>query len=306
MHNAHQKGEGSMRKKGLEKAAAAILTGVLLVGAGSSRVYAEPGYTVTAYQAVMYANDKTVVYATPDLMGLIVTGISENFPVEVTGITSNGWYRIELEGTYYIPGYGLKKQDDKSALKAYQADDIARLTSGTFSFYKNSELRGFTADEIEDMDANTYIKYLDSYLMGNAVVENCILEDSGLTLKEVYEKKAKEDSKVASVTMKNYLVNYRNDYLENSFWGPVRTQEELKVTLNRAIRYDYKEFSTVYKNAAVGSESTKMESILNEVIADIKAEQGVTFGCEPDYGSYKNEDGKTTTGWIIEFVRKDK
>ena len=119
-------------------------------------------------------------------------------------------------------------------------------------------------------------------------------------------KESAADSKVAAITEKDYLVNYRNEYLENSLWGPVRTEEELKVTINRAIRYDYKDFSTVYKNAIVGSESTKMESVLNEVIADIKAEQGISFDCEMDYGSFENEDGKTTSGWIIEFTREKK
>lgn len=298
-----------MRKKGkngIGRVAAWILTGVLLVGTGSNMAYAAPDYTVKECKTVLYSNEKTVVYAAPDLQALIVTSISSDLPVEVTGVTSNGWFRIELNGTYYIPGYGLKEKADENTIKSYKTDDIEKLTNGTFSFFKNSELRSFTEEDIEEMDANTYIKYLDSYLMGNAAVENCILEDSGLTLKEVYEKESKTDSKVASVTMKNYLVNYRNEYLENSFWGPVRTEEELKITLNRAIRYDYKEFSTVYKNAIVGSESTKMESVLNEVIADVKAEQGVTFDCEMDYGSFKNDEEKTTTGWIIEFTRKDK
>ena len=155
------------------------------------------------------------------------------------------------------------------------------------------------------MDANNYIKYLDSYLMGNATIDNCILADEELTLLKAYENAAKEKDKVP-VTKKDYLVDYRNEYLENSLWGPVRTEEDLKVTINRAIRYNYEEFSTVYKNAIVGSESTKMESVLNEVLADIKAEQGISFDCEMEYGSFEKEDGKTTYGWILEFIREKK
>ncbi|MCI7790388.1 MAG: SH3 domain-containing protein [Lachnospiraceae bacterium] len=295
-----------MRKKGkfiIKLVAVGVLSGILFTGAGDAKIYAAQEYTVTAQKTIMYTADKAVVYTAPDLQATIVTVISPNLPVDVTGITSNGWYQIDLKGIYYIPANGLREKPDESQLKSYQADEITKLTKGTFSFFKNSELRGFTKDDIEEMDDNTYIKYLDSYLMGNHVIENCILVDSGLTLKEAYEGASAADNKVAAITMKDYLVNYRNQYLEDSFWGPVRTEEELKVTVNRAIRYDYKEFSTVYKNAIVGSESTKMESVLNEVIADIKAEQGITFTCEMDYGSYQNEEGKSTSGWIIEFTR---
>lgn len=267
---------------------------------------AAEAYTVTACKAIMYTNAKTVVYAAPDLQAMIITTISPNLPVDVTGVTSNGWYQIDLKGTYYIPGYGLEEKADTSTIKSYQADEIMKLTRGTFSFFTNSELRAFTVDEVKEMDANTYIKYLDSYLMGNATIDNCILADEELTLLEAYKKDSAADSKVAAITQKDYLVNYRNDYLDNSLWGPVRTEEDLKVTINRAIRYEYEKFSTVYKNAIVGSESTKMESVLNEVIADIKAEQGISFDCEMDYGSFEDENGKKISGWILAFTREKK
>lgn len=298
-----------MRKKGRKgffKVAAWILAGVLLTGMGSSHIAAAPAYTVKDCKAVMYTNAKAVVYAAPDFQSLIVTVIGPNLPVDVTGITSNGWFQIDLKGTYYIPGYGLEDKADENAKKSYQADEIAKLTKGTFSFFTNSQLRAFTVEDVQEMDANTYIKYLDSYLMGNATIDNCILAEEELTLLKAYEDEAKEDSKVAAITQKDYLVDYRNEYLENSLWGPVRTEEDLKVTMNRAIRYNYEEFSIVYKNAIVGSESTKMEGVLNEVIADIKAEQGISFDCEIEYGSFENEDGKTTSGWILEFAREKK
>ena len=298
-----------MRKKGkngIVKVTALVLAGMLLAGTGSSNAYAAQDYTVTAQKVVMYTGNNVMVYVEPDLQSQIVTSISYNLPVEVTGITSNGWYQINLKGTYYVQKDKLMEKADDTVVKSYKEEEIEKLTKGTFSFFTGTELRAFTREEVEAMDANTYIKYLDSFLMGNSVVENCILVDSELSLKEEYEGKAAADSKVAAITMKDYLVNYRNEYLENSYWGPIRTQDELKVTLNRAIRYGDKEFSTVYKNAVVGSESTKMESVLAEVIADIKAEQGVTFQYEVDYGTFQNEAGTNTSGWIIEFTKKDK
>ena len=49
-----------------------------------------------------------------------------------------------------------------------------------------------------------------------------------------------------------------------------------------------------------------MENVLSEVLADIKAEQGISFRYEMDYGSFENEDTKTTYGWILEFSREKK
>ncbi|MBQ6787093.1 MAG: hypothetical protein IJO85_05160 [Lachnospiraceae bacterium] len=297
-----------MRKKGSKgilKLVACILAVLLLAGTEGNHTVAASAYTVTACKAIMYTNDKAVVYAAPDFQSLIVTVIEPNLPVDVIGITSNGWFQIDLKGTYYIPGYGLEEKSDKSTGKSYGAEEIAKLTRGTFSFFTNSQLRAFDVEDVQEMDANTYIKYLDSYLMGNATIDNCILQEEELTLLEAYKKVSKEEDDVPA-TQKDYLVNYRNEYLENSLWGPIRTEEDLKITINRAIRYEYDNFSTVYKNAIVGSESTKMESVLNEVLADIKAEQGISFDCELDYGSFENEDGKATSGWILEFTRKKK
>lgn len=295
-----------MGRKGLAKAAACILAGVLLVGTGDGHAAAAQAYTVKECRAIMYTNSKTVVYAAPDLQSMIITAIEPSLPVDVTGITSNGWFQIDLKGTYYIPGYGLEEKSDENNGKSYGAEEITRLTRGTFSFFTNSQLRAFSVEDVQEMDANTYIKYLDSYLMGNATIDNCILADEELTLLEAYKKEAKENSKISAITQKDYLVEYRNEYLENSLWGPVRTEEDLKITINRAIRYDYQSFSTVYKNAIVGSESTKMEGVLNKVLAGIKAEQGIGYDCEMAYGSFENEDGKTTFGWILEFTREKK
>lgn len=297
-----------MRKKGSKgfaKVVAGILAGILLAGTGGSHIAAAEAYTVKECKAIMYTNDKATVYTAPDFESVLVTTITSGLPVDVTGITSNGWFRIDLKGTYYIPGYGLEERMEKIIGKSYESNEITKLTKGTFSFFTNSQLRAFSVEDVQEMDANHYIKYLDSYLMGNATIDNCILAEEELTLLEAYEEAAKKKDKVPA-TKKDYLVEYRNKYLQNSLWGPVRTQEDLKITINRAIRYEYNEFSTVYKNAIVSSESTKMESVLNEVIAEIKAEQGICFDCEMDYGSFENEDGKTTYGWILEFKREKK
>ena len=284
-------------KKGIIGIVASILAVMFLMG-GSSFVNAAE-VTVTTHNEVLYTTEKAVVYTLPDLQAQIVTAINANLPIEVTGITSNGWYRVSLQGTYYIPGYGLQAKP-ATTTKSNNVSDIKKLTSGTFSFFTYSQLRNFTQDDIADMNENTYIKYLDSYLMGKGMLEECILADSGLTLEEGYKKESEESNQ----TMKEYLLTYRNEYLEDSLLGPVRKEDDLKLVLNRAIRYDYEEFITVYKNAVVGSDETKMKEVLNDVIAKVKAEQGIDFTYKMEYHEKADESKQIKAGWEIKFTRK--
>ena len=296
-----------MGKSGIKVAAALMATAITLTGVDGALqtanvAYAAESFTVTEKKAVLYSNGKASVYATPDLNAKVLTTIAKDLPVEVTGITSNGWFRINLNGTYYVPGYGLESKEVTNSNVVY-SDNIKELTKGTFSFYKNSELSEFDDDDIEDMDENTYIKYLDSFLMGYAMVDYCILQDSGKTLKTVYDNAAKTDSKVAGMSMQTYLLNYRNQYLSDSLIGPFRNEKDLKVALNRAIRYDIQTFGAVYRNATIDDSEDKMKKLMEDVIKQMKAEQGVSFTCRMEYGTYTIDD-KESKGWIIEFTRK--
>lgn len=293
------------------KLTGALLAAVIAVSAAQSakvnfelqRTYAAE-FTITESKAVLYSNDKTKVYRQPDINSGVVTVIGKDLPVDVTGITSNGWFRISLNGTYYVPGDGLVSKNT-GGVGVVVGSDITTLTRGTFSFFDNSELGDFDRDDVEDMDANTYIKYLDSFLMGYALQDFCILQDSGRYLKETYENEAKLDKNVAAMSMQAYLINYRNRYLSNSLAGPFRNEKELKLALNRAIRYNINKFGTVFKSTGIGSDETKAKKTLENVVNEMKAEQGISFTCRMEYGTYKEDDGKEGKGWIIEFTKKD-
>lgn len=268
-----------------------------------SKVYAVE-FTVTESKAVLYSNENAKVYQQPDINSGVVTVLAKDMPVNVTGITSNGWFRVSINGTYYIPGDGLvSKNAGTNAVVA--GNDITSLTKGTFSFFKNPQLSDFEKSDVQDMDENTYIKYLDSFLMGYAMLDNCIMQDSGKFLKEVYESEAKVDQKVAAMTMQAYLINYRNNYLSDSLAGPFRNDKDLKLALNRAIRYNIAKFGAVYKNSSVGSDDSKIKKVMENVVNEMKAEQGVSFTCRMEYGNYKTSDGSEGKGWIIEFTKKD-
>lgn len=292
-------------KKHWKRLLSALMAAVLCFTMYSSlSVRAAENFTVTESTAVLYSNDNTAVYKTPDINSGVVTTIASGLPVHVTGITSNGWFRISLNGVYYVPGYGLESRNAGNTNPVVNNTDVSILTKGTFSFFKNPQLGDFTKNEVEDMDENTYIKYLDSYLMGYAMIENCILQDSGKTLKTVYESESRIDQKVAAMTMQAYLINYRNNYLSDSLAGPFRSEKDLKVALNRAIRYDIGTFGAVYKSSSIGNSESKMTKLMEDVINQMKAEQGVSFTCRMEYGDYKTSDGSEGTGWIIEFTKK--
>lgn len=301
-----------MKKSGLRvltavAIAVVIASGVFLssyVRADAAETSKTPEFTVDEKKAVLYTNGKTKVYEKPDINSQVMTTIEGGLPVEVTGITSNGWFRINLEGTYYIPGYGLVEGASTGGATV-TTSDLKKLTKGTFSFYKNPQLSDFDADDVEDMDENTYIKYMDSFLMGYATIDNCILQDTGETLKTVYTRESKADAAVAAMTMQAYLINYRNKYFSDSMAGPFRSEKDLKLALNRAIRYDIETFGSVYRNASIGNNEDKMKDFMEDVIDDMKAEQGVSFTCKMEYGTYKESDGSESKGWIINFTKKD-
>lgn len=262
-------------------------------------------FTVTESKAVLYSNDKTKIYQQPDFNSVVVSAVAPNLPIDVTGVTSNGWFRISLNGTYYVPGDGLVSLNADSSRSVVSGTDITSLTKGTFSFYRNPELSDFDKDDIDDMDENTYIKYLDSFLMGYAMLDQCILQNSGKYLKEVYESEAKVDTNVANMTMQTYLITYRNNYLSDSLIGPFRNDRDFKRALNRAIRYDIKKFWAVYGNSNVGSDESKVKKAVENVLGEIMAEQGVSFTYSVKYGDYKTSDGSAGKGWVVEFNKKD-
>ncbi len=64
---------------------------------------------VTDVEAVLYTNDSTVIYMSPDLRGAVLFAeLETGLPIHVTGITDNGFFRIDMgEITAYIHGEGL-------------------------------------------------------------------------------------------------------------------------------------------------------------------------------------------------------
>lgn len=84
--------------------------GVSLLFAAPTVCAAE--YSVTAADAILYTNDNTVILADADDSTIVLPTVAANLPIQVTGITSNGYFQITLDGqTYFIHGIGLSAVD---------------------------------------------------------------------------------------------------------------------------------------------------------------------------------------------------
>lgn len=70
-------------------------------------------YTITDSNTILYSNSSTVLYADADLASTVIMTADifpDNIPVVVTGITSNGFYQVDLgdDVSYYIPSTELQ------------------------------------------------------------------------------------------------------------------------------------------------------------------------------------------------------
>lgn len=82
-------------------------------------------YTVTEAEAVLYTNESTVILSDADDNAIVLPEVAAGLPIQVTGITSNGYFQISLDGqTFYIHGIGLSAADTVSTSKSQVYDTI--------------------------------------------------------------------------------------------------------------------------------------------------------------------------------------
>ncbi len=81
-------------------------------------------YTITDYEAIMYAVNSVNVRQLPDADSDRIGHLDKGDSVNVTGIVSNGWYRIEFkDGEYYVNGRYLSD--------VYENDDETTMATAT-------------------------------------------------------------------------------------------------------------------------------------------------------------------------------
>lgn len=88
--------------KAIALAAAVIALNIIPLRADAAE------FSVTQAQAVLYTNEETVIYADADENTAVLTDIASDLPIQVTGVTSNGYFQIFLGNqTFYVNGAGL-------------------------------------------------------------------------------------------------------------------------------------------------------------------------------------------------------
>ncbi|MDE6054684.1 MAG: hypothetical protein K2G55_13180 [Lachnospiraceae bacterium] len=109
---------------------------VLMTAPAAKALAAESEYTVTEVQAILYTNDETAIFADANLDTVVLPAVEANLPIQVTGITSNGFFQIDLsEQKFYIPGIGLSEaapDADSAALSTKQIYDIMIAQKAVF------------------------------------------------------------------------------------------------------------------------------------------------------------------------------
>jgi hypothetical protein len=98
----------------MSMALATVMAVSMLAAAKPSTSYALSITPVPNVQ--MYTTSGTPVYATPDVFSNVAMYLDRFVPVCVTGITDNGFYQVDIGGTFYIPGpyMVLSKTADKT------------------------------------------------------------------------------------------------------------------------------------------------------------------------------------------------
>lgn len=90
---------------------AGVLLGVMIMGLPVSAAENK----VTDANGVLYTNNATKIYTAADEQTLLLPQVDPGLPIQVTGITDNGYFRINLNGqTLYIPGIGLSQPDSSA------------------------------------------------------------------------------------------------------------------------------------------------------------------------------------------------
>ena len=124
-----------MRK--ITKYLAGVIAATLTIG--TSAFAAE--YSVTPVQATWYTNDQTVICSDADANTVVVPTCDSNIPVNIIGVTSNGFWQVQLDQVYYIPGAGLNAQTNGSTVaNTTTSDTNATATTGNYVWHKKDWL----------------------------------------------------------------------------------------------------------------------------------------------------------------------
>ncbi len=139
--------------KRLTKFLISVFTGAMFLG---MTAFASE-YSVTPANAVFYTNGETVVLAdAAENAQVILPECEAGLPIQVTGVTSNGYWQIVLgDATYYVVGAGLSQTAESTEEVAANtpAQPVAKSTS--------SEAFPYELNKVHDNGTIAWVYFLD-------------------------------------------------------------------------------------------------------------------------------------------------
>ena len=188
-----------------------LLLGTMLMG---STALAAPEYTVTDTPAVLYTNDTTVILADADAKAQVILSadaIASGLPIQVTGVTSNGFFRISLNNaTYYVAGAGLQAAPAAQATAPAQNNGkkyTCVIEAGDKDLYYNGQHKYRPMERKDVTDRPLYIAIRD-------IVEQKIASGQKTFTVEYTTREAK-----ACVVGDNLLIDIRKAYPQYNTTG---------------------------------------------------------------------------------------
>jgi hypothetical protein len=97
-------------------------------------------FTVIDYNKVLYTNEYTKLLNNADINDVLVSKVDSNLPVQVIGITSNGYFKVVIANqVLYIPGDGLSEsQNDTSMAISETSVNEILYTNNNTKLYQGS------------------------------------------------------------------------------------------------------------------------------------------------------------------------
>ncbi len=161
-------------KKAMKRAIAAVIAAVITFLPVGTAYAAEITEVATVE---MYTTSGTPVYAEPDVYTDIVLYLDRFTNVRVTGITDTGFYRVDLNGDYYIPGpYLVTQIEEEKTAKEQALEDLEDLVdaykvqlSMMESYSSTFALKDVTGDGVPEI-IDEAGKEIYTYYNGRAVM----------------------------------------------------------------------------------------------------------------------------------------
>lgn len=126
-----------MKFKVLKKS---IIVTAITMMIGTSGTVKAAEYTVTPVQTVAAVKANTMVYATAELTNPTQCILPEDFPVTVTGVSSTGFWEIDINGIkFYIVGEAVKTTAETSQSQEVQTQVPAVVTTGMKNALKKAQ-----------------------------------------------------------------------------------------------------------------------------------------------------------------------